>query len=385
MTIEIPTQSPVPPQGMQAEAMALGFAQCVEAQQRTFYATPIGWLLVAWLCYGMVPPADVLRWAGCFFLAWTVNLLTLRHIAKTGPDIRRHRFALTATVVLDGVCWGLMARMLMTHNARLDAWLLIVLCGALAVNVPTYITYPRAFRLLTGAMWLTTAVSVATRWSGIDAAIQLLTGLLVYCGLLIYTIGPISTRVVEGIRLRLENGALAERLQQHLDHAKHLASTDALTGQMNRRALDQALDQLIVEGDRRGAVFSLLMLDIDYFKKINDTHGHSVGDQALQAVARRIAAPLRKGDLCARFGGEEFVALLPAADLDQACEVAERIRQAVAQAALETEPPIPATVSIGVATYCAGMSAEALLAVADREVYVAKRNGRNQVCADQGG
>lgn len=368
---------------MQDEATELGFVQCVEAQERTFHATPVGWILVAWLTYGMVPVADVLRWVGCFFLVWSLSLLALRHIGNTGASARQHHLVLMAAAALDGICWGLMGLMLMTHNARLDGWLLIVLCGVLAVNVPTYITYPRAFRVLTGAMWLTTAVCVARRWSGIDAGLQLVIGLSVYCALLIYTIGPISTRVIEGIRLRLENGALAERLQQHLIHANRLASTDALTGHLNRRALDLALENLIVEGDRRGAVFSLLMLDIDYFKKINDTHGHGVGDQALQAVARRIASPLRKGDLSARFGGEEFVALLPSADLAQTCEVAERIRQVVAQAALETEPPILATVSIGVAAYRAGMSAEDLLAMADREVYAAKRNGRNQVRANQ--
>ncbi|TVQ74199.1 MAG: GGDEF domain-containing protein, partial [Oceanospirillales bacterium] len=131
-------------------------------------------------------------------------------------------------------------------------------------------------------------------------------------------------------------------------------------------------------GERRKRVFTLLMMDIDFFKAINDNHGHDVGDKALMHVAGRITAQLREGDLCARFGGEEFVVLLPSTDTVEAMRVAERIREAVESSPLEL-PKQPITLSIGVATYQPGMTAEMLLKAADKEVYRAKENGRNQV------
>jgi diguanylate cyclase (GGDEF)-like protein len=162
---------------------------------------------------------------------------------------------------------------------------------------------------------------------------------------------------------------------------EYQATTDVLTAQMNRRALDAMLHNYTSAAQGRQFRFSALMLDIDHFKQINDTHGHPVGDQALAAVAQRIVAQLRGGDSCARYGGEEFVVMLPDASLVQALEVAQRIRQAVAASPLPTEPPLRVTVSIGVAQHRPGMTAQALLAAADAAVYLAKREGRNQVRA----
>ncbi len=120
------------------------------------------------------------------------------------------------------------------------------------------------------------------------------------------------------------------------------------------------------------------MMDVDHFKAINDTHGHDVGDKALQHVATCISAQLREWDLCARFGGEEFIVLLPATSNAEAQLVAERIRKAIESSPLE-QPYQPLTISIGVASYQSGMDAEQLLKAADNGVYEAKQNGRNQV------
>ncbi|MCD8513732.1 MAG: GGDEF domain-containing protein, partial [Nitrincola sp.] len=193
-----------------------------------------------------------------------------------------------------------------------------------------------------------------------------------------FLVRPISARVVEAIRLELVNSALNRQLQESLEALSHQANTDALTGKMNRRALNNALAELIVKGERRKTVFSLLMMDIDFFKAINDNHGHDVGDKALQHVANRISSQLREGDLCARYGGEEFVVLLPNTATDEAMQVAERIRAEVESSPLNL-PKQPITLSIGVATYQPGMDAEKLLKAADKEVYRAKESGRNQV------
>lgn len=127
---------------------------------------------------------------------------------------------------------------------------------------------------------------------------------------------------------------------------------------------------------------SLLFLDIDDFKKINDTFGHTTGDQVLRELAAILKAGLRDGDVLARYGGEEFAILLPNTPLSQAAEVAERLRAAVAQQAINTASAglLPVTVSVGVAIACSRFSdPEQLVALADKALYEAKREGKNRV------
>ena len=158
------------------------------------------------------------------------------------------------------------------------------------------------------------------------------------------------------------------------------AATDALTGQANRRALDMVLRQQVDLAARSGRPFSVLLLDIDHFKHINDRHGHGVGDETLRAFAARVQQYLRQGDVCARYGGEAFVVVLPATALAAATEVAERLRCGVARGALLCAPALSATVSIGAAQYVPGQTQQQLLNAADSAVYAAKRGGRDQVC-----
>lgn len=377
---EVAAKSAIPDdEAFKAEALERGFSQCANALIRTLYATPIGWALVFSLVYGVVPTSNFLSWIAAFFICWLLCLQVVRKICNEGPKLSTHRLQLAVVVILDGVCWGAMVFALMSYDHRLDAWLVIVLCGVISVNLPTYITYPSAFRLLAIAMWLGITFSVLALGHRFDKAPQLIFSILVYFALLVFTIQPISVRVIDGIRLMLENTMLAEQLKQSFEYVSHQANTDALTGKMNRHALNQALSDMIVRGERRSDVFSLLMIDVDFFKKINDVHGHDVGDVALKCVAQRISGELRSADLCARYGGEEFVVLLPMTNSSTAFDVAERIRRALAATPLETVPALPVTLSIGVATYQPGMTAEMILKAADIEVYAAKKNGRNQV------
>lgn len=153
-----------------------------------------------------------------------------------------------------------------------------------------------------------------------------------------------------------------------------LASTDELTGLPNRREVLQRLAE-------RGPL-AVLMIDVDFFKRINDTHGHVVGDDVLRHLARVLTAHVRDGDLLGRLGGEEFVAVLPATELPQALEVAERLRAAVAGTPLLRRPePVGFTISVGAAVRADGEATEALLARADGALYQAKGAGRNVVVA----
>ena len=208
---------------------------------------------------------------------------------------------------------------------------------------------------------------------------ELVVGMTIFCGLLATYMQSIAARVLDGIRLQLHNASLAEQLNEALQLVRHESETDALTGQPNRRALDALLEQQLALARSVGRPFSVLLLDIDHFKLVNDTHGHGAGDDTLRAFAQRVREHLRQGDTCARYGGEEFVVVLPGTTLVAALEVAERLRQGVAEASLMSVPLVRTTVSIGAAQYLPGETVEQLLARADTAVYAAKRGGRNQV------
>lgn len=161
-----------------------------------------------------------------------------------------------------------------------------------------------------------------------------------------------------------------------------LAATDPLTGVLNRRMLEQLAHSHIAHATRHGHALSVLLLDADHFKDINDAHGHDVGDQVLQGVVRVVQKQLRPGDLIGRLGGEEFVVLLSETDALEATQVAERLRGAVANLDLDEKSGVrlALSISIGVSTLGDhGPDFHELLRRADRAMYVAKRGGRNRV------
>lgn len=166
------------------------------------------------------------------------------------------------------------------------------------------------------------------------------------------------------------------------DKLQALAHIDPLTGIGNRRDFEMRAQRELARAQRYQRPLSLLSLDVDHFKRINDTHGHAVGDEVLRALARVANQELRENDLLARFGGEEFVALLPDTTLDEALVVAERMRGALgACCVLSGEAGIRFTVSVGVAQLADGSSElTSLLKAADKALYQAKQKGRNQVC-----
>ena len=172
-------------------------------------------------------------------------------------------------------------------------------------------------------------------------------------------------------------------LRNNLDHSLELAVTDQLTGLHNRRYMTGQLGALVNRAVRGGDPVSALMVDIDHFKKINDGFGHDIGDEVLREFAVRLASNVRAIDLPCRYGGEEFVVIMPDTSLDDAHRIAERIRRHVAgspfRVGIDGEP-LMVTISIGVASTAGpGDSAEALLKRADEAVYAAKAAGRNAV------
>lgn len=160
------------------------------------------------------------------------------------------------------------------------------------------------------------------------------------------------------------------------------AETDALTGVSNRRSFMAQAELAFAQTKAGGPPFAVIMLDIDHFKAINDNHGHIVGDDVLRNVAHACKAALRGSDCFARFGGEEFVALLHLTDGEAGVAVAENLRKTVAALAFENRTPPAVTVSLGVAGYLpSSESLHDILNKADRQLYAAKAAGRNRVMA----
>jgi two-component system cell cycle response regulator len=165
------------------------------------------------------------------------------------------------------------------------------------------------------------------------------------------------------------------------EDARRLATTDALTGLLNRRAFLEAVDRERARSDRHAYPLSVLLLDIDHFKRTNDEYGHLVGDLVLQGVARVLESVARRSDFVARWGGEEFVVALPQTGTAGARVAAERVRRAIASAThkIPDGRPLLVTASVGVASAEAPWSLEALIGAADEAMYSAKARGRNRV------
>jgi diguanylate cyclase (GGDEF)-like protein len=175
-----------------------------------------------------------------------------------------------------------------------------------------------------------------------------------------------------------------DELEQSYQRQMYESSTrDGLTGVYNRKYFAQKLDADLSFARRHLIPFTLLMLDIDFFKKVNDTYGHRTGDDVLVVVADAIKATIRTEDALARYGGEEFAVLAPGTDVNGGHALAERIRASVASQVVpaqnDTQEPVRVTVSIGVATIQPGVHFPAadLISIADKNLYEAKRGGRN--------
>jgi diguanylate cyclase len=179
-----------------------------------------------------------------------------------------------------------------------------------------------------------------------------------------------------------------EEQAQEIDHARREARTDTLTKVANRKAFDEKLQLLMGNWEREGHSFVLLLIDLDYFKRINDTHGHRAGDRVLARVGDSLRNWVREGDFVGRYGGDEFAILLPHTDMEAGIQLAEKIGyRAASRASLVAVrgEEVSISFSIGVAAPRPGDTAESILERADRGLYKSKRLGRNRVQAEEFG
>ena len=191
-----------------------------------------------------------------------------------------------------------------------------------------------------------------------------------------FRLGELRARLKAGERVL----ALQDDLLRSQEILKHEATHDRLTGLWNRGRILDELARELRRNRRESSSLAVVLADVDHFKQINDSHGHAVGDSVLQFIGYRISSSLRASDSVGRYGGEEFLLVLPRADVKGGSDVAERVRAAVeAQPMVDIPALLFVTMSLGVAASTPDMEPEALILAADQALYRAKANGRNRV------
>ncbi|SDZ80703.1 diguanylate cyclase (GGDEF) domain-containing protein [Acidovorax soli] len=361
-------------------------------------AAPTHWVVrmnhrnrsASWLIFAVVLAAHFLEHGHG---AWTWWLMVLQFLVYPHVVYLRARHAedpLAAEIqnlLLDNFCFGLWAAAL-----GFPLWIAytLVICGGINLT---------AFRALKGLLQALVAVAAGAAlmvavagWRFTPDTSLRVSAMSMLC-LSIYLVlfaRDAHTRTVAlsatRARLRKSEAALqsqlqaVESLQEQLTEQAH---RDPLTGLHNRRYLNTALPREIDACAREGATLALLLLDLDHFKQINDRHGHAAGDDVLCQVAALLLQSMRPSDSCCRYGGEEFLLLLPGMGLQTAVERAQALRQQVAERRwLADGQSMQVTLSIGVAcAQDAGLKPAALIDLADQALYRAKAEGRNRVCA----
>jgi diguanylate cyclase (GGDEF)-like protein len=306
----------------------------------------------------------------CFAIVWMLG-------RQRVPLERVERFMLFFFIFQSLVFNGIVPALLRQHLDNLfldtigdDIWFLLIVC-MLAVHLYDL----RRGALIAGSVYgLSFAIVVVqiVSWNmpGIDGedSEHVLRAYLMGGALLVFLV------VLAMYRSHIE------RLHTEYEVMANLAYTDTLTSLPNRRRLYEDVYRLIALAERYGQEFCVCLFDLDHFKRLNDTHGHLVGDQVLQEVAQVARLHLRAADLFGRWGGEEFVVLLPQTRLNDAQTALERVRLALHTIALPNVHAI--TASFGIAAYLPGDTRESLLHRADQALYLAKTTGRNRIVVD---
>jgi diguanylate cyclase (GGDEF)-like protein len=308
--------------------------------------------------------------SGCFAIVWILG-------RQRVPLERVERFMLFFFIFQSLVFNGIVPALLRQHLDNLfldtigdDIWFLLIVC-VLAVHLYDL----RRGALIAGSVYgLSFAIVVVqiVSWNmpGIDGedSEHVLRAYLMGGALLVFLV------VLAMYRSHIE------RLHTEYEVMANLAYTDTLTSLPNRRRLYEDVYRLIALAERYGQEFCVCLFDLDHFKRLNDTHGHLVGDQVLQEVAQVARLHLRAADLFGRWGGEEFVVLLPQTRLSDAQTALERVRLALHTIALPNVHAV--TASFGIAAYLPGDTRESLLHRADQALYLAKTTGRNRIVVD---
>lgn len=337
-----------------------------------FISLAIG-LLYSWASWEQVERPALLIWLLLLCLTTFTRLalfLAYFHAEPEEADVQRWERPYVVTLLLSSLLWGAVVLFAMSPDAPVhQAFTLFVLIGMAGGAVSTY----SAHRLMAVGSMLAVLLPSTLWLFAQDGRLQLIMAL----GVSIFMLAALrSTKVLAGALER--SLRLTHELRQAHESAERLAKTDMLTGVNNRRAFFDLGQQIANYCQRNALPLCALLIDIDHFKEINDNHGHSSGDAALQQVGAVLRETFRKSDVCGRVGGEEFAVLLPGTPLAEAQAAAEKLRAAIAAMPLDLGGGTASlSVSIGVAL--ADYDIDALLHHADAAMYRAKGAGRNRV------
>jgi diguanylate cyclase (GGDEF)-like protein len=326
---------------------------------------------------GVAPDILSIELANTLLLGTTAAMLAgfRRHLGRPVPWRR-----LAACVAL-----GLLAIVVLHHGVDSTAWRMVamsLLHGALCLEMgvllwPALGHAPRRYPVLfsacaalgNAAAQLVRALVYGLQAGGVRLPFEDATLSMVF-----FSIGALALPALTLGAVMMVNAELVAR-------ARHAADHDHLTGARSRRAFFDLAARELARALRAGSPLSLLLFDVDHFKRINDTHGHAAGDRVLADIVQRAGAVVRNIDVVARLGGEEFAVLLPDTGADTALLVAERLREALDRSAEDSGFAGGYTVSIGVAALLGGETIAAMLSRADIALYAAKASGRNAVIA----
>ena len=335
-----------------------------------------GALVLSWLQYDLGNRAVIAPWLITLCLAGVVRLSLFWAYHRSAPQHRtpvRWEGVYWVTLVFTSAVWGIGAFLLMSRDSLLSQVItLFFTIGMAGSAISAYSAYRSMTLVAVGLVLLPTALWLLSQPGSEQRLLAITT--LAFAIFVVRATRELSDALQSLLRLRRE---------LEIEHriASNAARTDELTGLNNLRAFKEQADTMLAYTRRHGLPLCALMLDIDHFKQINDSHGHAVGDRVLQAVATQLKTTLREADLCGRLGGEEFGVLLAGADLNEARQIAEKLRMAIQAIALPAnDTTLHVTISVGVAeaaTACPDTTI--LLAQADAAMYRAKSNGRNQV------
>ena len=298
--------------------------------------------------------------------------LRFRHADVDEHSIRRWETFFVASIMVVDLWWGLGCLMLLKPGDALSEAVVFAFVMLMAGgHTASYSAHP--FTVLSGLLCLTVPITVrfALQPEVLHRALAFVSLMYVAaCLRSIRTLGYFFGRTYR----------LAHELKEEKRRAEHVARIDFLTGLENRRAFYEDGEGLLAKLERGNRRASVVMLDIDHFKSINDRFGHAGGDEAIRAVAALVRGALRDGDLAGRLGGEEFAVLFLDLDGAEAKAAAERLREQAAAHAVGFEgKTIAFTSSFGVAEWSSGSSLDAWIARADAALYQAKQTGRNKV------
>lgn len=327
--------------------------------------------ILSWTLWGAVDPRAVCVWLAALGVSALIRLamyLSYFRAQPQGQRILAWERPYAVTLVLSASVWGLGALYLMHKGAMVDQ--VIVLCFLIGMLGGSLVTYSAHRGMTIAAM--TCVMLPSTIWLYTQPGHRSL-GLAIASTLFMISALRGTKVLSDAMQSRL---LLSYQLQYSRDIAENMARIDALTGMYNRRAFIERGEQAIRLCERDAKPVSTLLIDVDFFKKINDTHGHGAGDLILKQIGNLLDSQFRKSDVCGRLGGEEFAVLLANTDIVAATALADKFRQTVAELSIPWQTEIlRVTVSIGIAAESYDL--ESLLHRADMAMYEAKASGRN--------